>query len=202
MMKLLLLSGGLDSACLFWHMLSREETFRCMWINYGQRNAAQELRAVTELCKQNCIHLKTVDAPHIFDGCSSSILESDDRTLHTVETDELLNRNAVLINIAAAHCTCATTIVVAAHRTPAPYADCHPTFYTRMAKALSFSTNGKVDVEAPFIRLTKFQVLKKGWEAGMTREDMEATVSCYEGKNCGVCPACKSRKEAIDKLFY
>jgi 7-cyano-7-deazaguanine synthase in queuosine biosynthesis len=71
-----------------------------------------------------------------------------------------------------------------------------------MSKAISYSTNGKVDVEAPFIRLTKFKVLKKGWEAGMSRQDMEATVSCYEGNNCGKCPACKSRREAINKLFY
>jgi queuosine biosynthesis protein QueC len=173
-----------------------------MWINYGQRNAAAEFKAVTNLCKANGIYLKIVDAQHIFDGCHSAILKSDDCYTHTVETDELQNRNAVLINIAAAHCSCRTTIVVAAHRTPAPYPDCHPTFYTRMAKALSFSTNGKVDVEAPFIRLTKFRVLKKGWEAGMSREDMEATVSCYEGNNCGECPACKSRREAIAKLFY
>lgn len=201
-MKLLLLSGGLDSTCLFWHMLSQGETFRCMWINYGQRNADAELRAATELCKQNGIFLQTVNATHIFYGCHSAILKSDDSKFHTVEQDELPNRNAVLINIAAAHCSCSTTIVVAAHRTPAPYADCHPTFYTRMSKAISFSTNGKVDVEAPFIRLTKYQVLKKGWEAGMSRQDMEDTVSCYEGINCGKCPACKSRKEALDKLFY
>lgn len=202
MMKLLLLSGGLDSTCLFWHMLSNGETFRCMWINYGQRNAAQELQAATKLCKDSGILLKTVDATHIFDGCHSTILASDSSPLQTVEAAELPNRNAVLINIAAAHCSTRTTIVVAAHRTPAPYADCHPTFYTRMAKALSFSTNGKVDVEAPFIRLTKLRVLKLGWAAGMSRQDMEATVSCYQGTNCGVCPACKSRREAIAKLFY
>lgn len=202
MMKLLLLSGGLDSTCLFWYMLSQGETFRCMWINYGQRNAAAELRSVTALCKANGIYLKTVDATHIFDGCHSAILESDDSKLHTVENDELPNRNAILISIAAAHCDCRTTIVVAAHRTPAPYPDCTTQFYTRMSKAISYSTNGKIDVEAPFIRLTKFKVLKKGWEAGMTKEDIERTVSCYEGTNCGKCPACISRRESIKKLFY
>jgi len=201
-MKLLLLSGGLDSACLFWHMLSQGETFRCMWINYGQRNALQEFHAASVLCAKNGINLTTVEAARIFDGCHSTILKSDDSQLHTVSHDELQNRNAVLISIAAAHCDCRTTIVVAAHRTPAPYPDCTTQFYTRMSKAISYSTNGKVDVEAPFIRLTKHQVLKKGWEAGMSRQDMEATVSCYEGNNCGKCPACKGRREAINKLFY
>lgn len=198
-MKLLLLSGGLDSACLFWYLLSQGEQFRCMWIDYGQRNAGQELAAATRLCSANRISLAQVDAKYIFDGIQSSILTS---SKHTVASAELQNRNAVLISIAAAHCTERTTIVVAAHRTSAPYADCTPQFYTRMSKAISYSTDGKVDVEAPFIRLTKYMVLCKGWDAGMSKEEIEATVSCYNGNNCGKCPACISRREILKKLFY
>lgn len=172
-----------------------------MWIDYGQKNAQQELKAALKLCEENRIPLKQVSVPSIFAGVPSTILRTSEGS-HTVQSAELQNRNAVLISIAAASCRNPTTIVVAAHRTAAPYPDCTPQFYTRMAKAISYSTAGKVDVEAPFIRLTKFQVLKKGWEAGMSREDIEATVSCYEGTNCGKCPACKSRREIINKLFY
>ena len=205
MMKLLLLSGGLDSACLFWHLLSQGETFICMWIDYGQKNAHEEYVAAQKLCSDAGVLLKTVNAISVFDGVQSAILIGCNAKViggHSVKVDELPNRNAVLISIAAAHCSCRTTIVVAAHRTSAPYPDCTPQFYTRMSKAISYSTNGRVDVEAPFIRLTKFKVLKKGWEAGMTKEDIEATVSCYEGTNCGKCPACISRRESIKKLFY
>lgn len=201
-MKLLLLSGGLDSACLFWHLLSQGEAFRCMWIDYGQKNAEQEWKAASKLCQDNGISLVKLEVPTIFNGVSSTILKYCKTEGHTVTTDELPNRNAVLISIAAAHCTETTTIVVAAHRTHAPYADCTPQFYTRMSKAISYSTNGKVDVEAPFIRLTKYQVLRTGWYAGMSREELEATVSCYEGTNCGKCPACISRQEILKKLFY
>ena len=201
-MKLLLLSGGLDSACLFWYLFSKGIAFHCMWIDYGQRNAQQERKAAERLCAQNNKALKCIDARNIFKGINSTILYAQDNSIHTVTSAELQNRNAVLISIAAAHCKEPTTILVAAHRTPAPYADCTQQFYTRMSKAISYSTNGKVDVEAPFIRLTKFNVLKKGWEAGMSREEIESTVSCYNGNNCGKCPACKSRREILKKLFY
>lgn len=201
-MKLLLLSGGLDSSCLFWHLLSQGETFRCMWIDYGQKNAEQEWNAAKRLCRDNSISLAKIEVPTVFSGVSSAILKCCKVEGHTVTTDELPNRNAVLISIAAAHCTEPTTILVAAHRTPAPYADCTPQFYTRMSKAISYSTNGKVAVEAPFIHLTKYKVLRKGWDAGMSKEELEATVSCYEGTNCGKCPACKSRAQILKKLFY
>lgn len=203
-MKLLLLSGGLDSACLFWHLLSQGETFRCMWIDYGQRNAEQEWKAASKLCQEAGVLLKQVSAPGLFEGVQSSILKGEplEDGTHTVRSAELRNRNAVLISIAAAHCVCKTTILVAAHRTSAPYADCTPQFYTRMSKAISYSTEGLVDVEAPFIRLTKYQVLRKGWDAGMSKEELESTVSCYNGNNCGKCPACISRREILKKLFY
>lgn len=201
-MKLLLLSGGLDSACLFWHLLSQGIAFRCMWIDYGQRNAEQEQESAEKLCHTNGVKLIKLRVPTVFEGVSSTILKDCNAEGHTVTTAELPNRNAVLISIAAAHCTEPTTILVAAHRTPAPYADCTPQFYTRMSKAISYSTNGKVDVEAPFIRLTKFNVVKKGWDAGMSKEALESTVSCYDGTNCGKCPACISRREILKKLFY
>lgn len=202
MMKLLLLSGGLDSACLFWHMLAHDEVFRCMWINYGQKNAEQEWKAAKKLCEDSGVGITRLDIPTVFSGVHSTILKEWQAPGHTIISDELPNRNAVLISIAAAHCICRTTVVVAAHRTSAPYADCTPQFYTRMSKAISYSTNGRVDVEAPFIRLTKYQVLRKGWEAGMSKEDIESTVSCYEGNNCGRCPACISRAEILKKFFY
>lgn len=201
MMKLLLLSGGLDSACLFWHLMSNNETFRCMWIDYGQKNAEAELKSAQKLCNDAGVILSIIRVPELFKGVHSSILKTENVT-HTVEKAELPNRNAVLINIAAAHCCCKTTILVAAHKTPAPYADCTSSFYAKMSKAISYSTNGKVDVEAPFIKLTKLQVLKKGWDAGMSKEDIENTVSCYNGNNCGECPPCKSRREIMKKLFY
>lgn len=200
-MKLLLLSGGLDSACAFWDMLSKGEVFCCMFFDYGQKNADREYAAALKLCSANGIVLKKLDVHTVFSGIKSTILRGVEAE-HTVTSDELQNRNAVLISIAAAHCTSRTTIIVAAHRTSAPYADCTPQFYTRMSKLTSWSTNGLVDVDAPYIRITKLALARKGWSAGMSKQDMLNTVSCYEGTNCGKCPACQNRQEVLSHIFY
>ena len=202
-MKLLLLSGGLDSTVLFYDLISNNEKFECMWLNYGQKNAGEEHRAVFELCKHNSIKLRCVQAPHIFDGVDSTILNTSapHSIPHTVESDFLLNRNGVLLNIAAAHCRARTTLLVAAHKSGSSYPDCQKVFYNRISKAIFYSTNCLVDVDAPYIKMTKKQIVKKAWDLALSPLDIMQTVSCYEGNNCGKCPACIARKQALEGIY-
>lgn len=201
--KVVLLSGGLDSTVLLYDLVAHEDEsrIRCIWIDYGQKNAEQELEAVQKLCKKLYIQLKVVSAQHVFDGVKSTLLKGVEG-LHTVANDEIPNRNAVLISIAASHCEEESTILVAAHKTGAAYADATPQFYTRMSKAIHWSTNSKVDVEAPYIRMTKKQIVKRAWDMALTQEEIIAdTVSCYEGNGCGRCPACLARLEALRGIY-
>lgn len=201
-MKLLLLSGGLDSTILFYDLLSKEDDrFACMWINYGQRNAEEERRAVYELCKQNNIHLSCVQVPNIFEGVDSTILNSEDSAEHTVESDFLPNRNGVLLNIAASHCKERTTLLIAAHKSGSAYPDCQKVFYNRISKSIFYSTNCLVDVDAPYIKMTKKQLVKRAWDLALNKSDIESTISCYEGNRCGKCPACIARKRALEGIY-
>ena len=201
-MKLLLLSGGLDSTVLFYDLISRSERFECMWINYGQRNAEKELQAVRNLCESNLIHLRVIQVPHIFEGIESTILNSLESIEHTVESDFLPNRNGVLLNIAAAHCKERTTLLIAAHKSGSEYPDCQKVFYNRISKAIFYSTNCLVDVDAPYIKMTKKQIVKKAWDLALSISAIEQTVSCYEGNNCGKCPACIARKKALEGIYF
>lgn len=199
-MKVLLLSGGLDSTVLFYDLLSHDESMCCVWIDYGQKNAREEQRAVQDLCQQYRIPLHTIFVPLAFQSIRSTLLK-DVEGKHTVQSDELPNRNAVLISLAASFaCTLEGqhTILVAAHKTGAAYADATPQFYTRMSKAIHWSTNSKVAVEAPYIRMTKRQIVRRAWDLAMTPADIMKTVSCYEGRTCGVCPACIARRRALE----
>lgn len=201
MKYMLLFSAGLDSTVLFYDLLSRDERFECMFVDYGQKNAIQEQQAAQTICLRNFIRLHTIKVPLVFEGVKSTLLKNVEGE-HTVESDEIINRNAVLINIAAAHCTEPTTILVAAHKTGAAYADATRMFYSRMARAVSYSTSGMVSVEAPYIKLTKPQIVKKAWGLALSPAELLETVSCYEGNQCGRCPACKSRREAFYNTPY
>lgn len=199
-MKWLLLSGGLDSTVLFYQLISDNEHFECVWVDYGQKNARQEQQAVESLCQRHLIVLRKIYIPLAFEGVKSTLLKNVEG-VHTVRSAEVPNRNAVLLSVAASHCTEPTVLLVAAHKTGSGYADATRQFYTRASKLMSWSTDGKVTVEAPFIKLTKKQLVKKAWDLALTSHDIMSTVSCYEGNECGKCPACKARKEALNGIY-
>lgn len=199
-MKWLLLSGGLDSTVLFYDLLQSDEKFECVWVNYGQKNAVQEQQAVEQLCQSHFIVLHKIYIPLAFEGVGSTLLAGV-KGGHNVASDEVPNRNAVLLSVAASHCKEQTVLLMAAHKTGAAYADATPRFYTRASKLLHWSTNGKVTVEAPYIRLTKKQLVKKAWNMALTLSEINMTVSCYEGNECGKCPACKARAEALKGIY-
>ena len=193
----LLLSGGLDSTIMFYDLVQSNSKFRCVWIDYGQKNARQEQKVVAELCSKHFVPLQSIFVPLVFKGVESTLLEGVSGA-HSVASDEVLNRNAVLISIAASHCVKQSTILVGAHKTGASYADATPQFYTRMSKAIHWSTNSRVDVKAPYIKLTKRQIVNRAWDLAVTPEEIMQTVSCYEGRACGVCPACIARSRALE----
>ena len=207
MMRIVLFSGGLDSACLLYHLkatLDEDETKpMAIFIDYGQKNKDKELSAVTRLCSEWNVKLHIIDCSKIFNSVNSAILKTSSEE-HGVLQDELPNRNAVLISIAASHVPIyeEAVIYVAAHKTSAPYADATRQFYTRMNRLISYSTTGRVSVEAPFINMTKYALTKQAYMEGISKQELEHTVSCYEGTSCGRCPACINRKEVLDKLFY
>lgn len=194
--KLLLLSGGLDSVVMFHDLLQSGMKFRCMWIDYGQKNARAEQKVVTELCTKHMIALQSVFCPVVFEQTRSSLLATGVGE-HSVRTDEIKFRNGVLAGIAASHCTQPTTILIGAHKTSAAYADATPTFYIKLSRVIHWGTNSQVDVEAPYIRMTKKQILDRAWDIALTPSDLALSVSCYDGNNCGKCPACKARMEAL-----
>lgn len=55
-----------------------------------------------------------------------------------------------------------------------------------------------VDIYAPFLHLTKCDIVKIGKKLGVPYED---TWTCYKGRSkaCGKCGACVEREEAIAK---
>jgi 7-cyano-7-deazaguanine synthase len=78
------------------------------------------------------------------------------------------------------------------------YPDCSPEFVGPMSAAIHTGTYFKVRVRAPLLYMTKPQVVRIGSELGV---DYAQTWSCYKGEeqHCGVCPTCRSRKDAFEQ---
>jgi 7-cyano-7-deazaguanine synthase len=76
------------------------------------------------------------------------------------------------------------------------YPDCTPEFIGAMANAIYIGTYNKVRLRAPLQYDSKVEVVSKGL---VLEVDYAKTWSCYKGADvhCGVCPTCRSRKEAF-----
>lgn len=76
------------------------------------------------------------------------------------------------------------------------YPDCTPEFIGAMANAIYVGSYFTIRLHTPLEWLTKTDVVTLGSKLGVPFEN---TWSCYKGEelHCGVCPTCRSRKEAF-----
>jgi 7-cyano-7-deazaguanine synthase len=76
------------------------------------------------------------------------------------------------------------------------YPDCSLAFVTAMNQAIVEGTGGMLCLEAPFVSVSKAEVVRTGLSLGVP---YELTWSCYEGgeKPCGRCGTCIDRSAAF-----
>lgn len=77
------------------------------------------------------------------------------------------------------------------------YPDCTPEFIGAMANAIYIGSYMQIRLHTPLQWLQKVGVVTLGDSLGVRFED---TWSCYKGEelHCGVCPTCRSRKQAFE----
>ena len=77
------------------------------------------------------------------------------------------------------------------------YPDCSDAFNKSMNDAIYIGSGNQVKIEAPFVNLTKKDIVRMGLELNVP---YELTWSCYEGhdKPCGVCGTCIDRIKAFE----
>ena len=77
------------------------------------------------------------------------------------------------------------------------YPDCSDAFNKAMGDAIYIGSGNQLRIEAPFVNMTKAEVVKTGLAL---KVPYELTWSCYEGKErpCGVCGTCLDRAKAFE----
>jgi len=111
------------------------------------------------------------------------------------------HRNMILLSLAASFAEMIGADRVfygAQERDLYGYWDCTPEFVDKLNVVLRLNRGNPVNVEAPFLRLTKAKVVALGTSLGV---DFDHTWSCYKGgeKACGVCPTCAERLIAFNE---
>lgn len=205
MKAVLILSGGLDSTTLLYKMLSEGYDVRALTFNYGQRHS-KEIDCARNISEKLKVPHEVVDL-----GCITGLLgnsallgKSEVPRCHYTEDAArqtiVPNRNMIMLSVAAGYAEAQEIPLVfyAAHRNDSTiYPDCRKEFVEALKPAITLATAWHpVELRAPFIDMTKAEIVKLGLEL---KVPYEMTWSCYKGESmpCEECPTCIERMEAF-----
>lgn len=214
-------SGGVDSTTAVGLAvdLYGKENVITVSAYYGQKHDI-ELKCATNVAKYYGVKHMEIDLSKIFAYSNCSLLaNSTEEIRHKSYADQIAEdgegmvktyvpfRNGLLLSSVAAIAMSLVedkpdtiaTIYLGAHADDAAgeaYADCSPEFTDTMKRAIEIGTYSKVSVRAPFVNMTKADIVGLGLKL---KVPYELTHSCYEGERpcCGTCGTCIDRINAF-----
>lgn len=176
MKTVVVLSGGMDSATLLYHLRDAGHTVRALTVNYGQRHE-REIAAAAEICQLAGVEHRVADLRAIqpfFGQNSLSDLAMEVPDGHYTDDSMKLtivpNRNMILLSVAIAWAVSLKYNAVAygAHAGDHTiYPDCRPEFAEAMAHAAALCDWQPIQLLRPFIHLDKGDIARRGAELGV-----------------------------------
>ena len=216
MKALVLSSGGVDSTTALALAVSRygKDNVIALSVSYGQKHD-KEIQAAKAFSSFFGVEQLFLDLSKIFQYSNCSLLqqsteeipeESYARQIEKTEGEKPVStyvpfRNGLFLSSAASIALSkdCSVILYGAHADDSAgfaYPDCSPMFNDAMNQAIFEGSGHQLKVEAPFVNMTKAEVVKMGLELNAP---YELTWSCYEGKDvpCGKCGTCIDRAAAF-----
>ena len=217
MKAMVLFSGGVDSTTCRGIAVDKygAENVVALSIAYGQKHT-KEIECSQKIAQHYGVEHLYLDLGKIFQYSNCSLLSHSDQEIPTESYAEQIEkthgapvstyvpfRNGLFLSSAASIALSkgCEVIYYGAHSDDAAgnaYPDCSDAFNKAINEAIYIGSGNQLKVEAPFIGLTKAQVVKKGLEL---KVPYELTWSCYMGedKPCGVCGTCIDRAKAFEE---
>lgn len=214
MKALVLLSGGVDSSTAL--AVAKEkygDQVIALSLAYGQKHI-KELQAARQVAAYYKVELLTMDLTPIFADSSCSLLQGSAEDIpRTTYAEQLAERpgetvstyvpfrNGLFLSTAASIALAhdCEVIYYGPHADDAAgnaYPDCSVAFNDAMAQAIYLGSGNKLRIEAPFVKMTKKEIVALGLKLGVP---YELTWSCYAGEAepCGLCGTCRDRAAAF-----
>lgn len=216
MKALVLSSGGVDSTTALALAIDKygKENVIGLTVSYGQKHD-KEIRSAQAVAKYYGIELLSLDLYKIFEHSDCSLLKQSDKEIPEESYAEQIKktggdkpvstyvpfRNGLFLSSAASIALSkdCSVIYYGAHADDSAgfaYPDCSPVFNNAMNEAIYEGSGHQLRIEAPFVSMTKAEVVKCGLEL---KVPYELTWSCYEGgdRPCGKCGTCLDRAAAF-----
>lgn len=218
MKALVLSSGGVDSTTALAMAIDEhgKDNVTALCVVYGQKHA-KEMLCSAKIAEYYGVDFKIMDLREIYkDNTSCTLLVGNSDMEHKSYAEQqkesetgIVNtyvpfRNGLMIAAAAAKAMGIypneeVELYLGAHRDDAAgnaYPDCSEGFTEAMYNAVTLGTGGFVKPFAPFVKMTKAEIVQLGLKLEVP---YNMTWSCYEGydKQCGTCGTCIDRKQAF-----
>lgn len=216
MKALVLSSGGVDSTTALGLAVSKygKENVIALSVSYGQKHD-KEIQAATAVAEYYGVEQLFLDLSLIFQYSNCSLLQQSTEDIPKESYAEQIEqtkgekpvstyvpfRNGLFLSSAASIALSRECDVIyyGAHADDSAgfaYPDCSPEFNNAMNEAIWEGSGHQLRIEAPFVNVSKAEVVKTGLALGVP---YELTWSCYEGgeRPCGTCGTCIDRAAAF-----
>ncbi len=216
MKALVLFSGGVDSTTALGLAIDQygADQVIALSMSYGQKHD-KEMDAAMRIADYYGVEHLSLDLSKIFQYSDCSLLkhssqeipeESYAKQLEKTKEEVPVStyvpfRNGLFLSSAASIALSkgCSVIYYGAHADDAAgfaYPDCSEVFHNAMSEAIWEGSGHQLQIKAPFVKMTKGQVVKIGLDL---KVPYEMTWSCYEGgeRPCGKCGTCLDRAAAF-----
>lgn len=208
---LVIFSGGQDSTtCLYWAKKHFKEVYALSFI-YGQKHV-KEVELARELARKAGVSFDVMDVSFIgYLGKNSltdtSIRMDEEKPEGSFPNTFVPGRNLFFLSIAAVYARerGISHMVTGVSQTDfSGYPDCRDAFIKSLNVTLNLAMDEQFVIHTPLMWIDKAQTWALADELGVLDIVRYETLTCYNGivgDGCGHCPACKLRREGLEKYL-
>ena len=208
---LVVFSGGQDSTtCLFWAKKMFKEVSALTFI-YGQKHI-QEVEAARHIAEIAGVKWDVMDVSFISklgrNSLTDSSIEMDqEQPVGGVPNTFVPGRNLFFLSIAAVYARerGINHMVTGVGETDfSGYPDCRDAFSKSLNVTLNLAMDEQFVIHTPLMWIDKAKTWAMADELGVLDLVRKETLTCYngiKGDGCGHCPACKLRREGLEKYL-
>ena len=208
---LVVFSGGQDSTtCLYW-ALEHFGQVHTLTFGYGQKHSL-EIECAKEIAERAGVDFRYMDMSFIGSlGANSltdtSIKMDDSKPEGTFPNTFVPGRNLFFLSTAAVYAreNGIRHIITGVSQTDfSGYPDCRDSFIRSLNVTLNLAMDFQFIIHTPLMWLDKAQTWEMADRLGVLDLVRNATLTCYngiKGDGCGHCPACKLRRDGLEKYL-
>ena len=208
---LVVFSGGQDSTtCLYWAKKHFKEVYALSFV-YGQKHV-KEVELAREIARKAEVHFDVMDVSFIGRLGSNSLTDTSIRMDEEKPDGSFPNtfvpgRNLFFLSIAAVYARergIAHMVTGVSQTDFSGYPDCRDSFIKSLNVTLNLAMDEQFVIHTPLMWIDKAQTWALADELGVLDIVRRDTLTCYngvQGDGCGHCPACKLRREGLEKYL-